>query len=108
MRTFPALLGAAAAWTIHLNASYAIVALGCASVLSRPGPWLAALTLAAAAGAVASGAVALLGWRAAVRAQHERQRVLMVVGTLAAAVFITAIVLEGVVPAFLPYCPPDG
>jgi cation transport ATPase len=108
MRTSVALLGAAVAWTVHFNTSYALVALGCAAVVSGPGAWLVVVTLVCAAAAVVSGTVAVRDWRAARRGRHEQQRVLMAVGALAAAVFTVAIVFEGVVPAFLPYCPAGG
>ena len=106
MRTAVGLLGAAVAWTVHLNASYAVVALGCAAVVARPGLWLTLATFACAAAAVISGVVALRDWRAARRLGRERHRVLMSTGALSALVFVVAILFEGVTPAVLPACPP--
>jgi hypothetical protein len=107
-RTSLALLGPAVAWMVHFNASYAVVALGCAAVVSRPGAWLVIVTLVCAAAAMISGGLAVRDWRAARRDAHEGGVTLMAVGALAAVVFTVAIVFEAVVPIFLPYCPVTG
>jgi hypothetical protein len=106
MRTAVALLGAAVAWMVHLNASYAVVALGCAAVVARPGPWLVVVTAACTVVALISGVVAVRDWLDARRLGRDRQRVLMSVGALSALVFVVAILFEGAAPAAVPACPP--
>ena len=108
MRTLTALLGSALAWTVHFNASYAVVAFACARIVSTPGVWLALVTLVCAAAAIVSGGIAVRDWRAARGNEQGGRRVLMAVGALAAIVFTVAIVFEAIVPMFVPYCPTTG
>jgi hypothetical protein len=104
MRSLFAVLGAPLAWTVHLLASYAVVGLACATGASRADGPLALLTVLCLAAALASGAVAYRGWHAG-EGSPDGRRDVMLVGVLGTAVFITAILLESVVPAFVPLCP---
>lgn len=99
-----AVLGAPLAWTLHLLTSYAIVGLACAAGASQAGRPLALVTAICLAVALASGLVAYRRWRADGQ-PAEGQRDIMLVGVLGTVVFTTAIVLESVVPVFVPLCP---
>jgi hypothetical protein len=100
-----AILGAALAWTLHLLASYAVVALACARGWRSAGPALAALTVVCVAAALGSGLLAWRRWRAESAAEAEARPALMLMGLLASPVFTLAILLGGIVPAVLPLCP---
>jgi hypothetical protein len=105
-RTLAAWLGAPLAWTLHLLASYVVVALACAAGGRRVTPALGAITAVCAILAIANGVVGYRRSRRARATTAEADETLMLVGVLAAPLFTVAIVLEGVVPAFLPPCPP--
>jgi hypothetical protein len=100
-----ALLGAPAAWTLHLLGSYGAVAVACMTGAGGAGIIVGVITTGLAALSIASGLLAFQRWRLAGGEPHgEAERVLMVVGMLGAGLFSVAIVLEGVVPIFLPIC----
>ena len=104
MTSLVAVLGAPVAWMLHLLASYAVVGLACSAEWNRADGSLALVTAICLAAALASGVVAYRRWRVAGRA-GDWQRDIMLVGMLGTVVFVPAIVLEAVVPAFVPLCP---
>jgi uncharacterized membrane protein YhaH (DUF805 family) len=103
MTPLVAVLGAPVAWMLHLLASYAVVGLACAAHWNRAGSTLVLVTAICLAAALASGGVAYRRWRAAGRAGGERD--IMLVGIFGTAIFGAAILLESLVPAFVPLCP---
>ena len=104
MMRLVAVLGAPLAWTVHFLASYAVVGLACAAGRTRVDGPLVLVTAICLAAALASGVVAYRRWRADGHVD-DGQRDVMLVGVLGTVVFTTAIVLESVVPAFVPLCP---
>ena len=119
-----ALLGGAAAWTVHLLAGYAIVAAWCSAGWSGGGIAIGALTVACAAAAAATGMLALRihrraqeglrvdaepghpePWDARMGERGARAVFLGVVAMFLAAIFTLAIVLEGLPVLFAPLCP---
>ena len=119
-----ALLGSPLAWVVHLLASYLIVAMWCAARWDGIGVAIAGITLLCAAGAIASGALALRRWRhsrAGLGRDNEpgvpgswddrmsergaRVVFLSVMGLFMAAVFTWLIVLQGMPPLFASACP---
>jgi hypothetical protein len=104
MMPLVAVLGAPVAWTVHLLASYAVVGLACAAGASQADRPLGLVTVICLAAALASGLVAYRRWRGDAPSGHGR-RDIMLVGVLGTAVFTAAIVLQSVVPAFVPLCP---
>jgi hypothetical protein len=115
MQRLTALLGGPVAWTLHFMASYGVVAVACALGTSGAGVILGVMTVLLAAAALASGLLAFLRWRTADgeartgsapvgQGRGDAERVLMVVGMLGASLFTVAIVLQGVVPIFVPTC----
>ena len=99
-----AVLGAPVAWMLHLMASYAVVGLACGAGWSRADGSLVLVTAICLVAALTCGVVAYRHWRAAGDAGDWEGDV-MLVGVLGTAVFALAILLQGVVPAFLPLCP---
>ena len=113
-----ALLGAAVAWSLHLLASYVLVAAGCTGRWGGTRPALVAVSLAALALCAASGLVALRGWRAAravdrptddawdARMGERTARVsfVMVVGLALALVFALGVVYEALTVFLAPLC----
>ena len=104
MRSLVAVLGAPVAWMLHLMASYAVVGLACAAGWTRADGSLVLVTAICFVAALASGGVAYRRWRADGHA-GDWERDVMLVGVIGTAVFAVAILLEAVVPAFLPLCP---
>jgi hypothetical protein len=92
--------GGPVAWTLHLLASYAVVAAGCATSWSGIVPALVAITIACAAASAAAGVVA---WRD--RDDTEPTfRMLATIGFGLAVLFFGVIVLGGAVPAVVALC----
>ncbi len=104
MKSLLAVLGAPMAWMAHLLTSYAVVGLACAGGWPRADGSIMAVTVACLACAFASGVLAFRRWGAAVHGEGW-ERDIMLVGVLSAVLFAVAIVLEAVVPAFVPLCP---
>jgi hypothetical protein len=105
MRRLTALVGGPVAWTLHFMASYGVVAVACMLGTSGAGVIVGGMTALLAAAAMASGLLAFQRWRSADgEGRGEAERVLMVVGMLGAGLFTVAIVLQGVVPVFVPTC----
>jgi hypothetical protein len=100
-----AVLGAPVAWMLHLLVSYAVVGLACAAGWGRADGSLAIVTAICLAATLAAGAVAYRRWRPEPAQAAEGERDVVLVGVLGAPVFAVAIVLEAIVPAFLPLCP---
>ena len=109
------MFGGAISWSLHLLVSYLIIAVFCNT--GWPGrAALVAATLLSAAGAAASGVVAYRAWRTWVDGQawdaalHDpRGRAtgfLLVMGMVAAGLFLLSILLGGVPPFLLPGCGP--
>ncbi|HEY7516862.1 MAG TPA: hypothetical protein VIE36_01105 [Methylomirabilota bacterium] len=103
-RTAPwlALGGGGLAWSAHLLTGYFLVALGCPR--TWPLDWLiAAVTLIAAAVALATGVLSLIGWRRA-PARGDATAILYGAGVLLAGLFTIAILLGGTTALILPAC----
>ena len=98
IRLLFALLGGALAWTLHLFASYAVVAVGCLHGWSGARPSLAVVTLAALALAVGAGIVAVRP------ASGDAERFTLGLGARLSALFGFLIVLGGLVPFLAPLC----
>lgn len=94
-----ALLGGGVAWSAHLLASYAVVAIACANGWPGARPTLVILTLGAAAVAVIAGVTAGRG-----PAQPAATHTLSRVGGGLNALFTFLIVLGGLVPFMTPLC----
>jgi len=115
-RLFFAVFGAAIAWSLHLLMSYLIIATFCNTGWPGLRVALVATTLLSAAGAAASGVVAYRTWRAhvggqawdaALRDPHGRATgFLLVMGMVAAGLFLLIILLGGLPPFLLPGCGP--
>jgi len=115
-RLFFAVFGAAIAWSLHLLVSYLIIAVFCNTGWPGLRAALVAATLLSAAGAAASGIVAYRTWRAHVDGQawdaalhdpHGRATgFLLVMGMVAAGLFLLIILLGGLPPFLLPGCGP--
>jgi|SRR5690606_30086028 hypothetical protein len=113
-RLFIAVFGGPIAWSLHLLASYFLVALFCATGWPGLGVGLAAATALAAAAAAGSGLVAWRAWREHVDGQpwdsalsdpHGRATgFLLVIGMIAAGLFLLIILLAGLPPIFLSGC----
>lgn len=112
-----AVLGGAAAWTVHFLGSYAVIAIGCAAGWTAIRPVLAVATLALAAVAVWSAVVALRGWRrvsdhqpwdSALSEPHGWFGFLMLTGVLLSIASAFTIVLEGLPTLIVPVCSPSG
>jgi hypothetical protein len=115
-----ALLGGAVAWSLHLLASYTLLAYGCTSKWAGTRPALAAISLAALAVTAWSGRVARRSWLVArevdrptddawdARMGERTARVsfLMVVGLVLAVVFSIGIVYEATTIFLAPLCEP--
>jgi hypothetical protein len=104
MSLLVAVLGAPVAWMVHLMASYMVVGLACAMGWPRADASLVALTVVCLLGAVASGVLAFRHWAGTMHQDGWKPDV-MLVGVLGAGLFVIAIILEAVVPAFVPLCP---
>src|SRR5690606_2864075 len=115
-RLFVAVFGGAIAWSLHLLVSYLIIAVFCNARWPGLRTALVAATLLSAAGAAASGAVAYRAWRRRVNGQawdaalsdpHGRATgFLLVMGMVAAGLFLLIILLGGLPPFLLPGCGP--
>lgn len=118
-----ALLGSPVAWVLHLLGTYLVVALWCAERWARMGLAIGLLTALCAAGALATGALALKLWRHGQRGLHyddepgvpepwdarmgergARAVFLAVIALFQCALFTYLIVLQGLPPAFAPAC----
>jgi len=104
MRLLMAVLGAPVAWMLHLMVSYAVVGLACAAGWNRADGSLVLVTAICLVAALACGVATYRRWRATGHA-GDWERDVMLVGVVATAVFALAILLQAVVPAFLPLCP---
>jgi hypothetical protein len=114
-----ALLGGATAWSLHLLASYTLLAYTCSSGRSGVRPALVAITLLALAVTVWSGLVARRRWRAArvldrpedntwdARMGERTARVsfLMVTGLVLSLIFALGILYGGITIFLAPLCP---
>lgn len=119
-----ALLGAPAAWTVHLLASYVVVTFACATSWGGAGVTIGILTAAGVAASVGAGALALKQWRrgqAALASDAEpgepeswdarmgergaRGSFLAVIALFMAGLFGFLIMLQGLPPVFTPACP---
>jgi hypothetical protein len=113
-RLFVAVFGGPISWSLHLLVSYFLVALFCSAGWPGLGVALAAATALAAAAAAGSGVVAWRAWRAHVDGQswdaalsdpHGRATgFLLVIGMVAAGLFLLIILLAGLPPIFLSGC----
>jgi hypothetical protein len=92
--------GGPVAWTLHLLASYAIVAIGCSARWNGTALALVAITVGCAAVSVGSGVVA---WRDRSRTEPTA-RLLGTIGLGLALLFLGVILLAGAVPAMVPLC----
>jgi hypothetical protein len=92
--------GGPVAWALHLLASYAVVAAGCATGWNGTVPALVTVTLACAA---ASAGAAVVAWRDR-REAESTARMLAAIGLGLALLFLGVIVLGGVVPAMVALC----
>ena len=115
-----ALLGGATAWSIHLLASYTLLAYGCTSRWAGTRPALVAISIAALVATVGSGVVARRRWRMArvvdrptddawdARMGERTARVsfLMVVGLILAIVSSIGVVFEAITIFLVPLCEP--
>lgn len=115
-----AMLGAAVAWSLHLLASYVLLAAGCTGAWAGTRPALVAVSVVALAVSVWSGVVAWRRWRVAravdrptddawdARMGERTARVsfLMVVGLALAIVFALGIVYEALTVFLAPLCEP--
>ena len=118
------LLGAPAAWTVHLLASYVVVTFACATSWGGAGVTIAVLTAVGVAASVAAGALALKLWRrgqaslasdaepgnpeswdARMGERGARGVFLAVVALFMAGLFGFLIILQGLPPVFTPVCP---
>lgn len=91
MRLWFGFFGAPFAWTVQLVAGYGLEEIGCASGWDAA-PWIALVSVVAAAVALAS---TVAGWRLA-RAEHERVAFMGTWGALWGGLFLLLIVLGGV------------
>jgi hypothetical protein len=117
------LFGGAVAWTLHLFASYLVVALWCSTRWDGLGTAIALLTMLCAAAALASmvrawqlwrrGQDALRsdaepgvpeGWDSRLAERGARTAFLALVALCLDALFLYLIVLEGLPPIFAPVC----
>jgi hypothetical protein len=108
-----AMLAPPIAWALHLCACYFIVTMGCETAWTGAGWAIALATLVF--GAIA-GAAGFIAWRdrpVTDPAHHENHqeddsssnaRFIYRIGLIAAPVFVVAIVLAGVAPAFVARC----
>lgn len=122
-RVIAAVVGSPVAWTLHLMASYVMVAAWCAEEWGGLRLALAVITLVCAALAVASGFVALglwregqailrrdaepgspEGWAARMGERGARVSFLAVMSLGGALLFTYLIVLQGLPPLFTPAC----
>ena len=117
-----ALLGAAAAWTVHLLASYVVVAYACATGWTGARVTIALLSVATLAVAVASGMLARRlwvraravdrpvddAWDARMGERTARVSFLMVVGLVLAVLFGIGIVYEAMPLLFVQTCAPSA
>jgi hypothetical protein len=108
-----ALLGGAVAWSVHFLGSYALIAVGCVSGWTATPGLVGTATVALAAVAAWSTAVAWRRWGAASAGQSWDRALseprgwyawLMTVGVLLGATSTFAIVLEGAGSLLLPVC----
>lgn len=114
-----ALLGGATAWSLHLLASYMVLAYGCSTRWSGLRPALVTIGLLALAVTAWSGVVARRRWRVAraidrseddawdARMGERTARVsfLMVTGLVLSLIFALGIVYEGIIIFLAPLCP---
>lgn len=122
-RVIAAVAGSPIAWTLHLMASYVMVAAWCAEEWGGLGVVLAVTTIACAGLAVASGFIALglwrdgramrrhdaepgspEGWAARMGERGARVSFLAVMAIGGAVLFTYLIVLQGLPPLFTPAC----
>ena len=115
-----ALLGGMTAWSLHLLASYTLLAFGCTSKLAGTRPALVAISIAALVATVGSGILARRRWRMAravdtpaddawdARMGERTARVsfLMVVGLVLAIVSSIGVVFEALTIFLAPLCEP--
>jgi len=115
-----ALLGGITAWSLHLLASYTVLAFGCTSRWAGTRPALIAVSIAALAATIGSGVVARRRWRMArevdrptddrwdARMGERTARVsfLMVVGLVLAIVSSIGVVFEAITIFLAPLCEP--
>jgi hypothetical protein len=115
-----ALLGGATAWSLHLLASYTLLAYGCTSRWAGTRPALIAISLAALAATIGSGMLALRRWQMARDADRPtddtwdarmgertaRVSFLMVVGLTLAIVSSIGVVFEAITIFLAPLCEP--
>jgi len=115
-----ALLGGAAAWSLHFLLSYVLLAVGCSTRWSGARPALLVLSLVALAATIASGWIAWRQWRVAreidtptddawdARMGERTARVsfLMVLGLFFAGLFALGIVYEAITVWLAPLCEP--
>ena len=113
-----ALLGSAIAWSLHLLASYVLLAAGCTGRWAGTRPALVAVSVVALALCAWSGLVAWRRWRAARRVDRPtddawdarmgertaRVSFLMVVGLALAIVFGLGVVYEALTVFLAPLC----
>ncbi len=119
-----ALLGSPVAWTVHLLASYLIVAVWCAARWGGVGVAIAVITIVCAGAAVATGVLATRRWhRSRAELAHDAEpgvpgswddrmsergaRIvfLSVMSLFLAVTFTFLIILQGLPPFFAPACP---
>jgi hypothetical protein len=117
-----ALLGAAGAWTVHLLASYVVVAYACATGWGGARVTIALLSAASLAAAAAAGLLARRlwlraravdrptddAWDARMGERTARVSFLMVVGLVLSVLFAVGIVYEAMPLLFVPTCAAVG
>ncbi len=110
-----ALLGGPLAWTLHLFASYFVVAVACATGWGGAAATVVVLTVALALAAIATGVFGLRHWRQvqsaaswthALNEAGGEEGLLFLVGVMLAALFALLIVMNGLSPLLVPVCAP--
>lgn len=106
LRAAFAMLGPPIAWALHLCACYFVVTMGCET--GWPGSGLAVAIVTVIFGAITAGA-GFVAWRDRARAVGNADVTATLqfvnrVGLVSAPVFLFAIVLAGIVPAFVARC----
>jgi hypothetical protein len=108
-----AVLGGPIAWSLHLVLSYLLATVGCSTGWAGIGPAFVMTTGFFALMSASAGIVAYREWRA-IRATgasgeadfaDDRTAFLMGVGMALATLFLLIVLLGGLIPLFVPYCP---
>jgi cytochrome c biogenesis factor len=106
-------LGAPIAWSLHLMSSYLLATVACSMGWAAIGPAFLMTTGFFALMSASAGLVAYREWQAIrttgasseADSAHDRTAFLMVVGMALATLFLLIVLLGGLIPLFVPYCP---